>query len=103
MQTSPAKMSSLIFRYQAWSFFIDAQRAILTATSAVIVLNKVLETTSNAASALEHNQELDKAVELLAVKADAYYSGQPVTALIDPEESVVADSLKAMARIKINR
>ncbi|GAD93982.1 conserved hypothetical protein [Paecilomyces variotii No. 5] len=86
----------------AWPFFIDTQRAILAATLAVIELNKALKTGIDLQSKLDRNRELDNEIKLLAAKADAYLPPQSSTKVLEPEESVVADCLKLIGRIKVN-
>ncbi|KAJ9373976.1 transcriptional regulator family: Fungal Specific TF [Paecilomyces variotii] len=86
----------------AWSFFIDTQRAIVSATVAVVELNKALKAGTGLQSKLEHNRELDNEMKLLAAKADAYLPPHRSTSLLDPEESIVADCLKLIGRIKVN-
>ncbi|EED13990.1 conserved hypothetical protein [Talaromyces stipitatus ATCC 10500] len=86
----------------AWSFFIDAQRAIVSATVAVVELNKALKDGTGVQSKLERNLELDNEIKLLASKADTYLTPYPPAGLLDQGESVVAESLILIGRIKVN-
>lgn len=75
----------------------------MSATMAVIELDKALKTGIGLQSKLERNRELDNEIKLLATKADEYLPQHPGTSLLDLEESVVADCLKLIGRIKVNR
>lgn len=70
---------------------------------AVVELNKALKAGTGVQSKLERNLELDNEIKLLASKADAYLPPYPVSSLLDQGESVVADSLILIGRIKVNR
>jgi hypothetical protein len=70
---------------------------------AVVELNKALKAGTGVQSKLERNLELDNEIKLLASKADAYLPPYPVSSLLDQGESLVADSLILIGRIKVNR
>ena len=69
----------------------------------MIQLNKALRTGTGLQFCLEHNNALDSAMADLIAKADTNVQTDPVTGLIDSQESVLADSLKLMGSIKVNR
>lgn len=70
---------------------------------AVVELNKALKTGTGVQARLDRNFELDNDIKLLASKADTYLPPDPVSILLDQGESVVAQSLILIGRIKVNR
>ncbi|KAF2103144.1 hypothetical protein NA57DRAFT_31841, partial [Rhizodiscina lignyota] len=87
---------------EAWPFFIESQQTILRATQFVADLNKTLEKGEDLQIIRTRMQELESDLVPLVAKADAFAQGIPSFNPIDSEEEIVAETLKVMARIKIN-
>lgn len=87
---------------QAWVVFIQAQKAILAATQFVIKLNKARKARSDMSHIFKRMQELESSLEPLITKSETWVLDCPATLPVDYKEVAVAQSLKCLARIKLN-
>ncbi len=75
----------------------------MAATQFVIKLNKARKAQSDMGPIFKRMQELERFLEPLITKSEAWVLDCPVTQPLDRHERVVSQSLKCMARIKLNR
>lgn len=88
---------------QAFTAYITAQQAILTATEFVIDLNKTMKENGDMNRIYNKMVELDARLEPLLAKSETWDLRSPITLTTEPSEEVVGRSLRCMARIKLNR
>lgn len=93
---------SLGLDQEAWPLFIKSQQAILSATQFVRQLNDALETGSDMLLVYERMQELHSLVGGLITSTEQWPHVSGSASPVDASESVVASSLKAMSKIKLN-
>ncbi|KAF2670353.1 hypothetical protein BT63DRAFT_478522 [Microthyrium microscopicum] len=86
----------------AWPFFIQAQQTILSATLFVVDLNKTLERNENLDIICDRMQQLEQEMAPLVAQADKYAQCMPSFNPVDSDEEIVAETLKSMARVKLN-
>ncbi|KAF7884803.1 hypothetical protein EAF00_010621 [Botryotinia globosa] len=84
----------------AWDVFLEAQRVIATATQFVIDLESSLKSESHDLKLWETMAGLERTIEPLVQNAEKWSHGNSDD--MEPSESVVAKSLRMMARIKLN-
>ena len=83
--------------------FVQAQQAILAATQFVIKLNKARKDGTGMSHIFNRMQELERFIEPLVAKSETWVLDCPLTQPVDRQEIVVSQSLKCLARIKLNR
>ncbi|KAI1345046.1 hypothetical protein F5Y15DRAFT_15563 [Xylariaceae sp. FL0016] len=86
----------------AWSVFVQAQQAILAATQFVIEFNKVRKAQGDMSRVFSRMQELERLLDPLVAKSETWTFNCPSTQPVDRSEAVVSQSLRCMARIKMN-
>ncbi|KLU90281.1 C6 zinc finger domain-containing protein [Magnaporthiopsis poae ATCC 64411] len=87
---------------EAFTAYITAQQAILTATEFVIDLNKTMKANGDMNRVYNKMVELDARLEPLLAKSETWDMRSPITLTTEPSEEVVGRSLRCMARIKLN-
>lgn len=87
---------------EAWPLFIKSQQAILSATQFVRQLNDALETRSDMLLVYERMQELHSLINGLIASTEQWSHVPASASPVEATESVVASSLKAMSKIKLN-
>ncbi|KAI1381820.1 hypothetical protein F4677DRAFT_399845 [Hypoxylon crocopeplum] len=85
-----------------WPLFVQAQQAILAATQFVIEFNKARKEQSDMTRIFNRMQELERALEPLIVKSEAWVLTCPLTQPVDKTECVLSQSLRCISRIKLN-
>lgn len=88
---------------QAFDAFVQAQRAIFSATQFVIDLNKAFTNKSDLTPVYQRMRDLEASLELLLHQTSSWQLLSSITSPVDSEEAVVARSLRCMAGIKLNR
>ncbi|KAK2049513.1 hypothetical protein LZ31DRAFT_457312 [Colletotrichum somersetense] len=88
---------------EAFTLFIQAQQAILSATQFVIELNKTVKSGGDMTSIYARMKELEQYLEPLNAMADSWILQSTTTTPLDPTEEVLSRSLRCMSRIKLNR
>ncbi len=94
---------TLTFLVQAYSVYIQSQQAILGATQFVMELNKAMDANADMSTIYGRMRELELFLEPLNTRAEAWDFLATATSPVDPSEEVISRSLRAMARIKLNR
>jgi len=87
---------------EAFRFLIQAQRAILAATKFVMDLNKARQAGTGLRQIFDQMLKLEKLLEPMCKVSESWALNCPLTQPANPHEQVVAQSLKCMARIKLN-
>ncbi|KAF3763401.1 hypothetical protein M406DRAFT_347123 [Cryphonectria parasitica EP155] len=87
---------------EAFTVFMQAQRAILAATQFVIELNKALKENADMKPIFERMRELEALLAPLLARSEGWLLPSTTTSPVDPAEGVVARSLRCMASIKLN-
>lgn len=80
-----------------------SQQAILAATQFVIDFNKVRKAEADMTRIYNRMQELEGLLEPLITQSESWSSNYSLTQPVDPSEAVVANALRCMSRIKLNR
>lgn len=80
-----------------------SQQAILAATQFVIDFNKARKAGSDMTRIHTRMQELEGLLEPLIVQSESWPSNYLLTQPVDPYEAVLANSLRCISRIKLNR
>ncbi|KAI5866684.1 hypothetical protein GGS23DRAFT_602942 [Durotheca rogersii] len=86
----------------AFPLFVQAQQAILAATQFVIEFNKARKEQSDMTRIFNRMRELERLLEPLIAKSEAWVLNCPLTQPVDKRESVLSQSLRCMSRIKLN-
>ncbi|KAI0132660.1 hypothetical protein BJ170DRAFT_256834 [Xylariales sp. AK1849] len=97
-----SKVPTILMDPEAWPLFIKSQQAILTATQFVIELNEAMRLQADMTPVYQRMIELELFLEPLITASESWVLNCPLTQLADRHESVVAQSLRCMARIKLN-
>ncbi|KAI4866242.1 hypothetical protein F4820DRAFT_263003 [Hypoxylon rubiginosum] len=87
---------------EAWPLFVQAQQAILAATQFVIEFNKARKEQSDMTRIFNRMRELERLLEPLIIKSEAWVLNCPLTQPVDKRESVLSQSLRCISRIKLN-
>ncbi|KAK7958314.1 hypothetical protein PG988_013162 [Apiospora saccharicola] len=87
---------------KAWYWFMKSQQAILAATEFVIDLNKAMASEADMTPSYQRMMELETFLEPLITESEQWVLNCPMTQPVDNDETVVAHSLRCMARIKLN-
>lgn len=88
---------------EAWPLFVKSQQAILSATQFVIELNKAMKLQADMAPIYKRMTELENYLEPLVTESESWMlSNNPSAPLVNQHEAVVAQSMRYMARIKLN-
>lgn len=87
---------------QAFSVYLQAQRAILAATQFVIELNDAVKENADMNPIYIKMKELEAFLEPLLSHSESWLLTSTNTAPVDPTEAVLARSLRCMASIKLN-
>jgi hypothetical protein len=87
--------------HEAWSAFLDAQQLILKCTQYTVLLKKALNNPSDMPKVQETMLDLDQEANLVNFKYN-WDLECPQTLLVDSSERILAHSLKAQAKIKLN-
>lgn len=88
---------------KAWPALIHSQQAILAATEFVILRNKTVKANGDMGPISRKMRELETYIGPLVEESEKWTLGGSLTTQVDTEEHILARSLKAMARIKLNR
>lgn len=88
---------------QAFSIYVQAQRAILAATQFVIELNRAVKENADMLPIYEKMKEMENFLEPLLTQSENWLLTSTTTSPVDPTEAVVTRSLRCMASIKLNR
>lgn len=88
---------------QAFSVYVQAQRAILAATQFVIELNRAVKENADMLPIYEKMREMENFLEPLLTQSENWLLTSTPTSPVDPTEAVVTRSLRCMASIKLNR
>ncbi|KAI1468874.1 uncharacterized protein F4812DRAFT_424975 [Daldinia caldariorum] len=86
----------------AWPLFVEAQQAILAATQFVIDFNKARKEQSDMTRIFNRMKDLERILEPLITKSESWILNCPLTQPVDKRESVLSQSLRCIARIKLN-
>lgn len=97
------KADSLSNNEQAFSVYLQAQRAILAATQFVIDLNAAVKEGADMNPIYEKMKDLEAYLEPLLTQSESWALISTTTSAVDITEAVVSRSLRSMARIKLNR
>lgn len=89
--------------YKAFSLYIQAQQAILSATQFVIELNAAVQANSDMGHIYDRMRELELFLGPICDRSDTWILPSTTSSPVDTTEVVVARSLRSMARIKVNR
>ncbi|KAK1988177.1 hypothetical protein LZ30DRAFT_64429 [Colletotrichum cereale] len=87
---------------EAFTIYIQAQQAILSATQFVVELNKTIKSGGDMTSIYARMKEMEQYLEPLNAVADSWILPSTTTTPLDPTEEVLSRSLRCMARIKLN-
>ncbi|KAK1991402.1 hypothetical protein LX36DRAFT_735582 [Colletotrichum falcatum] len=87
---------------EAFTLYIQAQQAILSATQFVIGLNKTIKSGGDMTPIYVRMKEMEHYLEPLNAVADTWILQSTTTTPLDPTEEVLSRSLRCMARIKLN-
>ncbi|KAI0482245.1 hypothetical protein GGR56DRAFT_177304 [Xylariaceae sp. FL0804] len=87
---------------EAWPIFIQAQQAILASTKFVIEFNKTRKAGADLSHVFHRMWELERLLEPLVTRSEAWNLKCPLTQPVDRSEAVLGQSLRCMARIKLN-
>ncbi|KAI1767239.1 hypothetical protein GGR53DRAFT_518494 [Hypoxylon sp. FL1150] len=87
---------------EAWPLFVQAQQAILAATQFVIEFNKARKEQSDMTRIFNRMRELERLLEPLITKSEAWVLNCPLTQPVDQSELVLSQSLRCISRIKLN-
>lgn len=88
---------------QAFSVYLEAERAILAATQFVIELKRAMKENDDMNSIYEKMKELEAFMEPLLSQSETWLLTATTTSSVDITEEVVTRSLRSIARIKLNR
>lgn len=88
---------------KAFDAFVQAQRAIFSATQFVIDLNRAFTNKSDLTPVYQRMRDLEASLEPLLHQTSSWQLLSSITSPVDSEEAVVARSLRCMAGIKLNR
>lgn len=94
---------SILNRRQAWSVFLQAQQAITSATQFVIDLDTRLKLKMDVSDMWDRMLELDTILEPLLAAADNWHASSPPPVGLDCSELCVAQALRGITRLKLNR
>lgn len=83
--------------------FLEAQQVIVSATQFVIDLDVAMKTQSTTTAIWDRMLELESIIEPLVLKADTWTLESSPPLILDSSELKVSQSLRGMARIKLNR
>jgi hypothetical protein len=83
--------------------FLESQQVIATSTQFVIDLDTTLKSKAHTDSISQRMIELDNIIERLTVRADTWVLESSPPAAMDAGEMKVAQALRGIARIKLNR
>ncbi|KXJ95272.1 hypothetical protein Micbo1qcDRAFT_171665 [Microdochium bolleyi] len=87
---------------EAFNLFIQAQQAILAATKFVMELNKAREAGQGFQRVFERMLELERRLEPMCTRSESWILDCPLTQPVDRDERVLGQSLKCIAKIKLN-
>jgi hypothetical protein len=87
--------------HEAWGAFLDAQQLILKCTQYTVALKKALSNESDMTNVQDMMFDLDQEANLVNFKYN-WDLECPQTLLVDSSERILAHSLKAQAKIKMN-
>lgn len=87
---------------EAWPLFIRSQQEILSATQFVRQLNETIETGTGAKHASETMIEFHGSIDEMIIKTEHWAQRPLPRKPIDSSESIVAEALMAMSKIKLN-
>lgn len=87
---------------EAFSVYLQAQRAILAATEFVIELNKAVADQADMSPIYSKMRDLEAYLGPLLAHSESWLLTSTTTSPVDPTEAVVARSLRCMAAIKLN-
>lgn len=90
-------------KFQAFGFFIQAQQAILAATKFVMELNRAREAGQGFQRVFERMLELERRLEPMCTRSETWILDCPLLQRVDHDERVLGQSLKCIAKIKLNR
>jgi hypothetical protein len=89
--------------FQSWDIFLQSQQAITSATQFVIDLDATSRSKRNPTSTWDRMLELDAILEPLISQADSWNLTSTPAVSLDKSEMKVAQALRGIAKIKLNR
>lgn len=93
----------LLTRLQGWSIFIQAQQVLVSATQFIGDLNKCLASQSGMYYMFERMQQLDAWTQSVISQAELLPLLPQTSDFGDHNESITAQSIRAISRIKLSR
>lgn len=97
------KYPNVLSDSEAFPNFIQAQQAILSATQFVIDLSKALTENADMSHIYQRMHDLETMLEPLILQSEAFATQSTIsTTTVDPSEELVGQTLRCMARIKLN-
>ena len=88
---------------QAWAVFLQAQQVIVSATQFVTDRDSAVKSKAGLSGIWERMIELDSLIEPLVTQADRWTLTTCSTVTLDESELIVAQALRGITRIKLNR
>jgi len=88
---------------QAFPAFVQAQKSILSATMFVIEFNNARKEGRDMTPIYRRMQELERVLAPLINQSDSWPSNRSLSQPVDRSEAVLANALRCMSRIKLNR
>lgn len=93
----------LLTRLQGWSIFIQAQQVLVSATQFIGDLNKCIASQSGMYYMFERMQQLDAWTHSVIAQAELLPLLPQTSDFGDHNESITAQSIRAISRIKLSR
>jgi hypothetical protein len=93
----------LIVSPKSWTVFVQSQIAIVSSTQFIIDLEATLKSKSDTSVIWERMLALDSVLEPLVINADSWSPPVLASSPVDPSEASVAQALRCIAKIKLNR